>query len=71
MGELGDGGSLYNRLTAVATTGLGSGVTAIAAGEDSSLAIQNGTVYSWGSDTYAALGNGTGQQQQTPVAIAG
>ncbi len=38
---------------------LTSGVTAIAAGEYHSLAIQNGLVYAWGDNSHGELGNGT------------
>ena len=59
-GELGNGTiGLTPNATPVAVTGLSSGVTAISASNNSSLAVQNGGVYFWGGS------------QTTPVAVPG
>jgi alpha-tubulin suppressor-like RCC1 family protein len=49
----------YGILTPVAVTGLTNGITAIAGGSNFGVALQNGTVYSWGYDGSGALGNGS------------
>jgi len=48
-------------VTAYATepTGLSSGVTAIAVGDDHVCALQSGNALCWGDNTYGQLGNGT------------
>lgn len=49
-----------------------SGVAAIAAGGDHSLALlNNGTVMAWGENTYGELGNGTTTMSDVPVAVKG
>lgn len=59
--------------TAVAA--LSSAVTAVSAGDNSSLAIKGGGVYAWGNNLYGQLGNGTasltGPPVVTPTLIAG
>ena len=40
-------------------SGMDSGVTAVAAGDYYSLAVQNGGAYAWGENTYGQLGDGT------------
>ncbi len=56
-GQLGNRSSTNSNVP-VAVTGLSSGVTAVAAGDHHSLAIQNGNVYAWGWDSLGQLGNG-------------
>ncbi len=63
-GQLGDGLSSSFRTTPYALPSLSSGVTAIAAGSTTSLALQNGAVYTWGAD-------GTTGYDYTPVAVTG
>jgi len=55
----------------MAVQGLGTGlVTAVAAGENHSLAIQGGVLYAWGSNGYGQVGNDAkGTDSATPVAI--
>ena len=57
-GELGNG-TQSDSSKPVAVSGLGSGVTAIAAGYDFALALHNGAVVGWGDGTSGQLGNGT------------
>jgi alpha-tubulin suppressor-like RCC1 family protein len=58
-------------ITPVAVSGL-SGVTAIAAGGNHSLAVlKNGTVMAWGSNGYGQLGNAGTTNSDVPVAVSG
>jgi alpha-tubulin suppressor-like RCC1 family protein len=71
-GELGDGSIARRQETPVAVSDL-SGVTAIAAGGEHSLALlSNGSVATWGENKYGELGNGTsGAPSDTPVLVSG
>ncbi|HEV7938442.1 MAG TPA: hypothetical protein VGP18_10525 [Solirubrobacteraceae bacterium] len=70
-GELGDGTSNWGDDVPAPVTGL-SGVTAIAAGGGSSLALlSNGTVMAWGANEFGQLGDGTLTQSDVPVAVNG
>ena len=73
-GQLGDG-SFTQRNFPVQASGVlsGSGITQVAAGGATSAAVlSNGTVWTWGSNTYGALGNGsTGGSSTTPGQVAG
>ena len=68
-GQIGDG-TIIARNAPVAVSGLSSGVTAIAAGFNHSLAVQNGGVYAWGNNGFWQLGDGTTTQRTTPVAVS-
>jgi alpha-tubulin suppressor-like RCC1 family protein len=78
-GQLGDGsgtgpetcnGMPCSR-TPIAVSGL-SGVAAISAGNNHSLALLNdGTVVAWGANRYGQLGNGTTNESNVPVAVSG
>ena len=71
-GQLGNGTVGGYTTTAVAVTGLSSGVTATAAGGYDSIAIWNGGVYAWGDNSTGELGNGTYDgYSATPVAVTG
>jgi len=68
--QLGDGTDGNNRLTPVDVLGLGSGVTAIAAGGYHSCAIAAGVAKCWGLNTEGELGNGTtGYDSTVPVEV--
>ncbi len=71
-GQLGDNAALANQSTPVQVSGL-TGITAISAGNNHSLALKNdGTVWSWGNDSYGQLGdNASLTDQPTPVQVSG
>jgi len=68
-GRLGDG-TFADHATPVKVNGL-TGVTAIAAGRDHSLALSGGTVYAWGWNGYGQLGNSSRYDSNVPVAVSG
>jgi alpha-tubulin suppressor-like RCC1 family protein len=68
-GQLGDGTTTISRVP-VPVTGL-SGVTAIAAGGEHSLALlENTTVRAWGNNREGQLGNGTSASSHVPVIVS-
>jgi alpha-tubulin suppressor-like RCC1 family protein len=72
FGELGNGSIVRGHETAAAVSGL-TGVTAIAAGGEHSLALlAGGTVMSWGEDRFGELGDGVaGEPSDVPVPVSG
>ena len=71
-GQLGDNNSTVTSLTPVDVTGLGSGVTAIAAGESHTCALLIGEgVKCWGHNAYGQLGDNSTADRLTPVDVAG
>ncbi|WP_052419747.1 RCC1-like domain-containing protein [Hyalangium minutum] len=71
IGQLGDGTTTVRRLTPVPVVGL-TGVVAVAAGEDHSLALKSdGTVWAWGYNGSGRLGDGTTTSRNTPVQVVG
>jgi alpha-tubulin suppressor-like RCC1 family protein len=70
-GQLGTGSDIDSH-TAVGVTGLGTGVTAIAAGAFHSCAlIDTGGVKCWGENGNGQLGDGTNIRRLTPVDVVG
>jgi alpha-tubulin suppressor-like RCC1 family protein len=71
-GQLGDGSIARDDEAATAVSGL-SGVAAIAAGGEHSLALLGGgTLMAWGEDRYGELGDGSaGEPSDVPVAVTG
>jgi len=70
-GQLGNGRNETVSSVPVAVSGL-SGVTAIAAGGEHSLALlSNGTVMAWGNNESGQLGTGNFNQSDVPVAVKG
>ena len=68
-GQLGDG-TLSNRLAWVTVSNLTSGVTAISAGTNFSVALlTNGTVRAWGYNASGQLGDGTTTTRTTNVLV--
>jgi alpha-tubulin suppressor-like RCC1 family protein len=72
-GQLGDG-TTVSKSSPVQVNGLGSGsgVIAIAAGVDHSLALKaDGTVLAWGGNSSGQLGDGTTTQRNSAVQVSG
>ncbi len=70
-GQLGDG-TTTTRQAPVAVTGLSGVFTAVAAGNNHSLALRNdGTVWAWGNNFQGQLGDGTVTNHLVPVQVAG
>jgi alpha-tubulin suppressor-like RCC1 family protein len=76
FGQLGDG-TTTGRSTPVQVVGPGgsgflTGVKAIAAGRDQTVALkQDGTVWTWGANENGQLGDGTTTDRSTPVQVVG
>ena len=70
-GQLGDGTNEYRNRPAD-VVGLGSGVTAIAAGERHTCALTDrGGMVCWGSNQHGQLGDGTTEDRDSPVDVVG
>ncbi len=74
-GQLGDGSFSFtprSSYSLVSGLGTGSGVIAIAAGDQHSLALKSdGTVLAWGANFNSQLGDGTNNNRPTPVQVSG
>ena len=69
-GQLGDG-TVSNRVTPVAVSGL-SNIVTIASGYSHSLALDsNGTVWAWGANSLGELGDGSVSNRILPVTVFG
>jgi alpha-tubulin suppressor-like RCC1 family protein len=69
-GQLGDG-TTTNSSIPLAVPGMGSGVTAIAAGAFETCAIQAGSAKCWGDNAHGQLGNNNTTNSSSPVAVSG
>jgi alpha-tubulin suppressor-like RCC1 family protein len=72
LGQLGDGTVISRRIpTGVTGLGPGSGIIAIAAGDQHGLALKSdGSVLAWGANFSGQLGDGTTIQRITPVQVS-
>jgi alpha-tubulin suppressor-like RCC1 family protein len=71
FGEVGNGTTITDCGVPAQATGL-SGVTAVAAGYETSFAVCNdGTVWAWGYGVDGELGNGTATNSSVPVQVSG
>ncbi|MEP7051520.1 MAG: CARDB domain-containing protein [Pseudomonadota bacterium] len=66
----GNGGPSQRSFSPVTPTGLGSGVSSIASGEQHSCAVVSGAVKCWGDNTYGQLGNNTTTSAASPVSVS-
>ncbi len=70
-GQLGDGSTERTATCRCAVSGL-SGVDAVSAGRDHSLALlSDGTVVGWGDNEEGQLGDGTPTASDVPVPVSG
>jgi alpha-tubulin suppressor-like RCC1 family protein len=70
-GQLGNAATGYDSFTPLQVTSL-SGVQAIAAGGNHTLAVTSGgAVWAWGYNGYGQLGDGTNTDSSTPVQVSG
>lgn len=73
-GRLGDSTTINRNapVQVMGPTGMLTDVTAVSAGTNHSVALKSdGTVWSWGSNTYGRLGDGTTTTRNTPVQVKG
>ncbi len=69
-GELGDG-TMNAKSTPVVPLGMGSGATAVAAGNAFSCAVHNGAAKCWGIGNLGQVGDGAGANRSYPVQVSG
>jgi uncharacterized protein (TIGR03437 family) len=72
LGELGNGSSANNNVPAPVEVSSLTGVMAIAASLNHSMALTSaGTVWAWGDNEYGELGNGSSADSNVPVTVSG
>lgn len=72
FGQLGDGGSNTNTTTPVDVAGLNAGVASLSVGGSHACVVTTtGGVKCWGAGAYGRLGNGSTDNQSTPVDVVG
>ena len=69
-GELGNGTTSNQSNVPVVVSGLSDGVTAGVGGDDHTLALQNGGILAWGSNSNGQLGDGTATDHITPAPVS-
>jgi alpha-tubulin suppressor-like RCC1 family protein len=72
VGQLGDGSEAASRPTPGAVQGLSAGFAGLTAKGDHTCVLDgSGGIFCWGDNKYGKLGDGTGENQSTPVAVTG
>ena len=71
LGQLGRSSTVRLSSIPVLVEGLNNDVTAIAAGNEYSCAVQNNAAKCWGSSQNGKLGDNTGRDSNTPVRVQG
>lgn len=71
FGQLGDGTKENQNVPVRVENGamVNTGVTAIDAGANHSIALKDGSVYTWGNNSNGQLGDGTNENRNTPVKV--
>ncbi|GFE58101.1 hypothetical protein AOG1_19810 [Geobacter sp. AOG1] len=71
-GQLGDNTTYTYKYSPIAATALGTGVIAIAAGSEHTIALKSdGSVWAFGRNNYGQLGDGTSVNKAVPVQVSG
>ncbi len=71
QGQLGVDTLITSSSVPLGVDGLGSGVTAISAGDEQTCAVVSGAVKCWGGNGHGDLGNGSITMSSTPVTVSG
>jgi alpha-tubulin suppressor-like RCC1 family protein len=70
VGQVGDGTINGDQTLPVRPFGMGSGVSQVAAGQEFTLAVRNGTVLAWGNNSDGQLGDGTLDVHLIPMPVS-